>query len=296
MWMYGEEWQVENRPQVVVVTGMSGAGRSTAAKVLEDLGYSVIDNLPPSLIPEVIRIRDVPESGELVGLVIDARSGYATEDIRAPLYNLRGLGITVALAFLDADDAVLIKRYEENRRPHPISAETIPEAILQERTMMADLRAMADVVIDTSDYNVHDLRRRIEQEFQDVLLRRRMRVSLRSFGFKHGNPRDADLVFDVRFLPNPHWEEALRPLTGVDLPVREFVMGNRDAATFVDSVAELLSFLIPRFEEEGKSYLSIGIGCTGGRHRSVAIAEELAGRLRGSNANVSVHHRDKDRH
>jgi len=287
---------VENRPQVVVVTGMSGAGRSTAAKVLEDLGYSVIDNLPPSLIPEVIRIRDVPESGELVGLVIDARSGYATEDIRAPLYNLRGLGITVALAFLDADDAVLIKRYEENRRPHPISAETIPEAILQERTMMADLRAMADVVIDTSDYNVHDLRRRIEQEFQDVLLRRRMRVSLRSFGFKHGNPRDADLVFDVRFLPNPHWEEALRPLTGVDLPVREFVMGNRDAATFVDSVAELLSFLIPRFEEEGKSYLSIGIGCTGGRHRSVAIAEELAGRLRGSNANVSVHHRDKDRH
>ncbi|MDH3306178.1 MAG: RNase adapter RapZ [Acidimicrobiia bacterium] len=287
---------MENRPQVVVVTGMSGAGRSTAAKVLEDLGYSVIDNLPPSLIPEVIRIRDVPESGELVGLVIDARSGYATEDIRAPLYNLRGLGITVALAFLDADDAVLIKRYEENRRPHPISAETIPEAILQERTMMADLRAMADVVIDTSDYNVHDLRRRIEQEFQDVLLRRRMRVSLRSFGFKHGNPRDADLVFDVRFLPNPHWEEALRPLTGVDLPVREFVMGNRDAATFVDSVAELLSFLIPRFEEEGKSYLSIGIGCTGGRHRSVAIAEELAGRLRGSNANVSVHHRDKDRH
>ena len=285
---------MEQTPHVVVVTGMSGAGKSTSAKVLEDLGYSVIDNLPPGLIPELIRHKEVPERVENLGLVMDLRDGNTIDDLRVPIYNLRGLGAAVVVVFLDAEDQVLIRRYEENRRPHPMGKETIVESVQSERALTAELRAWADVVVDTSDYSVHDLRDRVETEFTAASWQPSMRVSVRSFGFKHGSPRDADLVFDVRFLPNPHWHEELRPLRGTDAPVRDFVLGHRDAETFLDHAIGMLEFLIPRYEAEGKSYLSIAVGCTGGKHRSVAIAEEIAKRIGQSDIAVSVRHRDRD--
>ncbi len=286
---------MEQRPQVVVVTGMSGAGKSTSAKTLEDLGYSVIDNLPPALIPDLIRHKQVPERQEFLGLVLDLRDGNTIDDIRVPIYNLRGQGASVVVMFLDADDQVLVRRYEENRRPHPMGRDTIAECVEAERELTGELRAWADVVVDTTDYSVHDLRRRLEAEFQTASWQRDMRVSVRSFGFKNGSPRDADLVFDVRFLPNPHWNEELRPLRGTDQPVRDFVLGNEDAERFLTDATAMLAFLLPRYEAEGKSFLSIGIGCTGGRHRSVAIAEELARRIEQPDIAVSVHHRDKDK-
>ena len=285
---------MEQTPHVVVVTGMSGAGKSTSAKVLEDLGYSVIDNLPPGLIPELIRHKEVPERVENLGLVMDLRDGNTIDDLRVPIYNLRGVGAAVVVVFLDAEDQVLIRRYEENRRPHPMGKETIVESVQSERALTAELRAWADVVVDTSDYSVHDLRDRVETEFTAASWQPSMRVSVRSFGFKHGSPRDADLVFDVRFLPNPHWHEELRPLRGTDAPVRDFVLGHRDAETFLDHAIGMLEFLIPRYEAEGKSYLSIAVGCTGGKHRSVAIAEEIAKRIGQSDIAVSVRHRDRD--
>ncbi len=285
---------MEQTPHVVVVTGMSGAGKSTSAKVLEDLGYSVIDNLPPGLIPELIRHKEVPERVENLGLVMDLRDGNTIDDLRVPIYNLRGLGAAVVVVFLDAEDQVLIRRYEENRRPHPMGKETIAESVQSERALTAELRAWADVVVDTSDYSVHDLRNRVETEFTAASWQPSMRVSVRSFGFKHGSPRDADLVFDVRFLPNPHWHEELRPLRGTDAPVRDFVLGHKDADTFLDHAIGMLEFLIPRYEAEGKSYLSIAVGCTGGKHRSVAIAEEIAKRIGESDIAVSVRHRDRD--
>ncbi len=285
---------MEQTPHVVVVTGMSGAGKSTSAKVLEDLGYSVIDNLPPGLIPELIRHKEVPERVENLGLVMDLRDGNTIDDLRVPIYNLRGVGAAVVVVFLDAEDQVLIRRYEENRRPHPMGKETIVESVQSERALTAELRAWADVVVDTSDYTVHDLRNRVETEFTAASWQPSMRVSVRSFGFKHGSPRDADLVFDVRFLPNPHWHEELRPLRGTDAPVRDFVLGHEDAETFLDHAIGMLEFLIPRYEAEGKSYLSIAVGCTGGKHRSVAIAEEIARRIGQSDIAVSVRHRDRD--
>lgn len=286
---------MRQQPQVVILTGMSGAGRSTAAKVLEDLGYTVIDNLPPELIEEVVRLRDVSDSDANVALVVDARGGLVVDTLRSQLYNLRRLGLSVALIYLDADDDVLLRRYRENRRPHPVPADTLQESILNERELMAEVRAGADIIIDTSAYNVHELRGRVESEFAEADLVRPMRVSVSSFGFKHGTLRDADLMLDVRFLPNPHWVPELRPQTGSDPAVRDYVLGSPDGKEFLTKVTDLLDFLLPRYMAEGKSYLSIGVGCTGGKHRSVALAEAIATWCQSKGVNVNLRHRDRDR-
>ncbi len=283
------------RPQVLVVTGMSGAGRSTASKVLEDLGYFVIDNLPPSLIREAVAINDVAEQRRHMAVVVDARGGMPLPELRTAVDHLLGLGVRTAVLFLDAEDGALIRRYEENRRPHPLGLDTLPESIAAERELLSELRAGADFVVDTTDYNVHQLRERIEQEFREAQPERPMRVSIRSFGFKYGTPRDVDLMFDVRFLPNPHWDAELRPLTGSDPPVRDYVLGSDDAQTFLSQVKSMLDFLVPRYQAEGKSYLSIGVGCTGGRHRSVTIAEELGRWFEAQGIGATVRHRDVDR-
>jgi len=282
---------------VVIITGMSGAGKSGAADVLEDLGYFVVENLPPSLVGEVVdRTGVVDGIRPKAAVVVDSRGGLTADELDAAILGLQGRGIWTIVLFLDADDATLIKRYDELRRPHPIDASTLGESIREERQALEDVRAEADMVIDTTDLSIHDLRRRIEDAFSAGLGSRTMRVDVRSFGFKRGIPRVVDLMFDVRFLPNPHWLPELRPLTGLDPPVREFVLGNTDAQRFVEDVARMLDFLLPRYEAEGKSYLTIAVGCTGGRHRSVAIAEAIAGHIEEGGVEVTVHHRDAGLH
>lgn len=280
---------------VLIVTGMSGAGRSTAANVLEDLGYRVIDNLPPALMADAQALADLAAGERPLALVADLRGGKDTDDLLDPISGIREQGVGAAVLFLDADDDALLRRYEENRRPHPLRQSTLEESIAVERDLLVEVRAVSDTIIDTTDLSVHDLRARVEQEFAPGSPADALRVSIRSFGFKHGAPRDVDVMFDVRFLPNPHWEPELRPLTGRDKAVRDFVLGKDDAAEFVEKASEMLEFLVPRFRKEGKSYVAIGVGCTGGKHRSVAIAEELASRLEATNTNVVVRHRDIER-
>lgn len=282
-------------PQVLVVTGMSGAGRSTAAKILEDLGYTVIDNLPPQLLQTAVNAHDIPEAHKHLSVVIDSRGGLSLEELRHAILELEREGILTRIVFLDAEDDVIVQRYEENRRPHPLGYDTIAESIEAERELLQDLREMADVVVDTSELNVHQLRERLTAQFSEDEMTRPMRVSVRSFGFKHGAPRDADLVLDVRFLPNPHWVEELRELRGTDDRVSAYVLESEGAKEFVDRIDDLLAFLIPRFQSEGKSYLSIAVGCTGGHHRSVAIAEELEKRITEHGVYAAVRHRDIDK-
>ncbi|MGA7228325.1 MAG: RNase adapter RapZ [Acidimicrobiia bacterium] len=284
-----------DHPHVLVVTGMSGAGRSSSAKVLEDLGYTVIDNLPPRLLAPAAQSHDIPERHKHLAVVIDSRGGLSIQELRGAVEELGREGVVTRVVFLDADDDVIVSRYEENKRPHPLGRSTISESISAERELLADLREEADVIVDTSSLNVHELRDRLTTQFSNEDMTRPMKVSLRSFGFKHGTPRDADLMFDVRFLPNPHWVPELRHLRGTDERVAEYVMGEDSAKEFVDRVDDLLDFLIPRFEAEGKSYLSVAIGCTGGHHRSVAIAEELGRRLAQHGVKAVVRHRDIER-
>lgn len=281
--------------RLVVITGMSGAGRSTASKAMEDAGYSVTDNLPADLIAEMVARARAPGSTKgRIAVVVDARSGLEFATLDAALKKLAADGVPVTVLFLDADDEILATRFEETRRPHPVVGATVSESIAAERKALEGLRDRADMVIDTSDRNVHELREAIHDAFQEQ--DNAMRVTVTSFGFKTGVPRVVDLVFDVRFLENPHWVEALRPLTGLDEAVRDHVLGSADAGEFLEHIQGLLDFLIPRYQTEGKSYLTIGIGCTGGRHRSVVIAEELARwvQQRGD-VDVTIRHRDIDR-
>jgi UPF0042 nucleotide-binding protein len=281
------------RPQLVVITGMSGAGRSLASNALEDLGFYVIDNLPAGLISQVVEQADLPGSHRRrLALVVDARGGLSFDELEQVLLALARDGIQATLVFLDADDDVLMTRYEESRRPHPVEAPTVAESIALERAALEELRERADVLIDTTDRTVHELRDDIHDAFAGETPRRPLRVAVTSLGFKNGMPRVVDLVFDVRFLPNPHWEPELRPLTGLDPAVRGFVLSHPDAKEFLERTQDLLQFLLPRYEAERKSYLTIGIGCTGGRHRSVAIAEALGEWLVGRDVDVTVRHRD----
>ena len=281
-------------PRAVIVTGLSGAGRSETAKVLEDVGYFVVDNLPPSLIVDVVdRVGVAEGTRERVAVVVDSRGGVTAGDLEAALTGLRRRGIRTTVLFLDADNATLARRFEETKRSHPMTEGTVAEKISSEREVFEEIRGRADVIIDTSELTVHDLRRRVEEAFAGEEPHRRMHVDVLSFGFKKGVPRVVDVLLDVRFLPNPHWRPDLRPLTGLTDEVSRYVLEQPDAIEFLRRTRDLLDFLLPRYEAEGKSYLTIGIGCTGGRHRSVAIAEELGAGFRAQgDIEVEVHHRD----
>ncbi len=280
-------------PQLAIITGMSGAGRTTAAKAFEDFGFFVIDNLPPALIGKVADLATAEGSSvRRVALVVDVRGRELFGGLQAHLDQLRMRDVDLRVLFLEANDDVLVARYEEARRHHPLAgSDRVIDGIKRERELLADLRADADLVVDTTGTNVHELRHRLTDAFGDPDATTLV-VNLVSFGFKHGTPRDAAIMFDVRFLPNPHWEPELRPLVGTDPPVREFVLRQPLAQQFLDRLLPLFDLMIPAFVADGKRYLTIGIGCTGGRHRSVAIAEYLAEHLRGSGVIVNVDHRD----
>ena len=281
---------------ITVITGMSGAGRSAAGDVLEDLGYFVIDNLPPALISNVRELARGQEELLKLALIVDVRSGEFVPDLEAALAKLRKRGAKTRVLFLDASDEVLVRRYDATRRKHPLGAEDrVSDGIAQERRLLEDLKEQADLVVDTSDLNVHELRDRLGALFGDTADDQRLQTSVVSFGYKHGLPVDVDLVFDCRFLPNPHWVAQLRPLPGTDAAVRDYVLASPAAREFLDELERMLAVLLPAYQREGKMYLSIGIGCTGGRHRSVVIATEVADMLQGLGFPTSIHHRDVDR-
>jgi UPF0042 nucleotide-binding protein len=282
--------------EFVIVTGMSGAGRSTTAGALEDLGWFVIDNLPPAIIPRVGELVSSGNGGsQRVALVVGRPGGAEATELIEAIVRLREGGHLVRLLFLDAADDVLVRRYEGTRRRHPRSGTGVEEAIAEERIAFEGLRERADIVLETGELNATQLRSRIAEVFGEALAADAMRTTIMSFGFKHGLPMDVDMVFDARFLPNPHWIDELRDMTGLEAPVREYVLGNEQAQAFTERLVDLLDFLLPAFLAEGKSYLTIGIGCTGGHHRSVAIAEEVSRRLREGDHPISIFHRDVER-
>jgi len=300
-------------PEFVIVAGSSGAGRSTAANALEDVGWFVIDNLPPHLIGDVADMVARPGARlRRVALVAGARE--YREDLVTAITQLRERSASVRVVYLDAPTDVLVRRYDDTRRRHPLHtgdqpaavptgqpssaepvAESVVDAIELERQLLADVRETADVVIDTGDLNVHELRGRMRDEFGASGDEPQMRTAVMSFGYKHGVPTEADLVFDCRFLPNPHWDADLRPLDGTDEPVREFVVGSPLGGRFVRNLDDLCELLLPAFEAEGKTYLTLAFGCTGGRHRSVCLAEHAAATLRRLGFDPQVQHRDLQR-
>ena len=279
--------------EVVLITGLSGAGRSGVADVLEDLGWFVVDNLPTALIGTIVDLAAKPNS-DIDRLALVAGRQHA--EVLTKVGELRADGHDVRVVFLDSSTPELVRRYDATRRRHPLADETegLVESIELERTMLEPVRAAADLVIDTSDLNVHQLKERIDHAF-DTVSGSRLQVTVESFGFKHGLPLDADIVMDLRFLPNPHWEDDLRPLTGHDPKVRDFVLETAVGSAFVDRFDELLASLVPQYQAEGRTYLTVALGCTGGRHRSVAAAEELATRLRQRGVPVRTSHRDVSR-
>ena len=286
------------RTELLILTGMSGAGRSTVAHSLEDLGWYVVDNLPPSLLPALAK---QSSDGELPALavVVDVRGGKFFDDLNSALANLKNSGIKFRLLFLDASDQSLVARFESTRRPHPLQGgDRISDGIDRERAKLHELRESADVVIDTSNLNVHQLAKRTSEIFAEGMIEG-VRLNILSFGYKYGIPVDADLVLDCRFIPNPHWVAELRPLTGLDQAVSDRVFSNDGVTEFVGDYVKLIKDMLPGYIREGKKYLTIAIGCTGGKHRSVAISTEIAKQLSatGSELAVSAHavHRDLGR-
>lgn len=281
----------------IVVTGMSGAGKSAASRCLEDLGYFCIDNLPAALIPKVAELCVQSEKRiERVALVIDAREGRFLDALFDILVDLRREGHQVRMVFLDASDEALVRRFSESRRPHPLAPTgSTLEGIRVERGLLAALKAKADLVVDTSAFTVHEFRKLLATSFLDLRVLPRTVLALVSFGYRYGLPVDADLVFDARCLPNPHFVETLRPFTGLAEGVRDYVLGSEESRAFLDRVQSFLAFAVPLYVREGKAYLTIAIGCTGGRHRSVVLAEELGARLRAAGHDASVRHRDVER-
>ncbi|HUD17124.1 MAG TPA: RNase adapter RapZ [Acidimicrobiales bacterium] len=281
--------------EYLVVTGMSGAGRSTAGATLEDLGWFVIDNMPSALITKVSELVDGTGSEmERVAFVV-GRGGGDLDDVLPAVAALEAGRNRVRILFLDAADDVLIRRFEGTRRRHPQVARGVVDSIADERLLLSGLRDRADLVIDTGELNANQLRTRLMEVFGGEEPGGTMRTSILSFGFKHGVPLDVDLMFDCRFLPNPYWDESLRSHSGLDPEVRKYVLDRPETDAFLEKLVELLIMLIPSYIREGKSYLTVAMGCTGGRHRSVVLAEELARRLDDHGMPTTVFHRDVDR-
>jgi UPF0042 nucleotide-binding protein len=278
--------------ELVVITGMSGSGKASVLKAFEDLGYYCVDNLPVGLIPRFAEL--VGQSAEIsrTALVVDVREGAQLESLPAIMKSVKRI-LPTRMIFLEADETVLLRRFSETRRPHPLGADTpVKSSLKTERAHLKPIRAIADFVVDTSRFNVHELRHYITERFQKHKRDRNLMVSCVSFGFRHGVPDDVDLVFDVRFLPNPHFVPEFRPLTGRDAKVARYIRSFPQSKEFIKRISELLVFLLPHYIREGKSYLTIAFGCTGGQHRSVMIAEEVAKLLRKSEYSVKVVHRD----
>jgi RNase adapter protein RapZ len=283
-------------PDIVVITGMSGAGRSTAAKSLEDLDWFVADNLPPDLLPTMLDLaRRAQGAVPRIAAVVDVRSRAFSTDLKSVVGDLDTRGTRPYVVFLEASDETLVRRFESVRRPHPLQeGGRVVDGIAAERELLEGVRGEADLVLDTSDLNVHELRERMRDTFgadEETALR----VNVISFGYKYGLPVDADMVADCRFLPNPHWVPELAPLTGQDSRVRDYVLGQPGAAEFLDAYTEALSVTLAGYQREGKHFATLAVGCTGGKHRSVAIAEQIAARLAGSWPRIRVVHRDLGR-
>jgi len=283
--------------ELLVLTGMSGAGRSTVAHALEDLGWYVVDNLPPALVPQLAE--QGFDTNASLAVVVDVRGGKFFDELSSALDTLKKSGVPYRLLFLDATDQALVQRFESTRRPHPLQGkDRIVDGIARERAKLEEIRASADVVIDTSNLNVHQLEKRTSEIFAAGMLAS-LRINVLSFGYKYGIPVDSDLVLDCRFIPNPHWIPELRPLNGLDAPVSEKVLSSEGVADFVESYVSVIRKMIPGYFREGKKYVTIAIGCTGGKHRSVAIAEEIAKQLitSPSDLEISAHatHRDVGR-
>lgn len=285
----------DGRADLVLLTGLAGSGKTTVANCLEDLGYAVVDNLPIALLESFLSDPVGMTGGrDRIAVVADSRAaGFAEQGTRLWASIDRGR-VAPTLVFLESSDEALVRRFSETRRPHPLGTDRpVIEAIRAERELLSDLRGAADLVLDTSDWSVHDIRSLVYREFgREAGHEPAMAITLSSFGFKHGVPPGCDLVFDVRFLPNPHFVPGLREATGLDRPVIEFLEEQPDFGTLVDRLADLLGYLLPRYRQENRSYLTVGVGCTGGRHRSVAVAEKLADRLSEAGWNVRKNHRE----
>ena len=278
------------RRELVIITGMSGSGKASVLKAFEDLGYYCVDNLPVGFIPRFAELVGPSAEIERTALVVDVREGRQLEELPAIIKSVKRL---IPTRILEAADSVLLRRYSETRRPHPLGTNsTVRASLTAERRRLRHIRAIADLVIDTSKFNVHELRAHINELFQKKEKGRNILVSCVSFGFRHGVPDDADLVFDVRFLPNPHFVPEFRPLTGRHPKVAKYIRSFPQTAEFIQRISDLLVYLLPHYIHEGKSYLTISFGCTGGQHRSVMIAEDVAKRLKKSGYRVKVAHRD----
>jgi len=283
--------------EVIIVTGLSGSGKSVAIRALEDNGYFCIDNLPALLIPKFIDLCEGYNEGiTRIALGVDLRAGQFLQALPQVLADMRHAGHHVQVLFFDASDEVLLRRFSETRRPHPLAGEEpVQEGISRERKALEAMRELADKVIDTTDLNVHELKREMEERFCQAPYSRSMNVFLTSFGYKYGIPHDTDMILDVRFLPNPYFVSELRAHDGLETEVEEYVLKNEETRTFLDRLYSLLEFALPLYEREGKSSLTLALGCTGGRHRSVVLVEELHKRLGGGKFRIHVKHRDIDK-